>query len=359
MQCNNEEHVNEIKFVCDHLPSWTNVPVDKITIEKFPFGHSRLTFKVTAAVPDLTPNPVLLKKFVHPDPQEFELFQKLSDIGWGPKLFYVEGNLRIEQYFDSTVITWKQLSAPSVMHALVVKLGQLHSIEGLLKTEKKGFLIKLLEGSVTMQACKKNLDLDIYTDEEKITVQEIKEAVSEKEVEFLKTVVSDYPLITGHNDIWVGNILLLKNKQDTVLVDYEMMDYNFPGYDVGKLILEPLYERHASNPSYKFRGIENLMTEEEIKECAKYYLIGKHGIQMQTNKSLEELLKTHYGTDEAVQEAVLKMYREIQVGMLMSGYYSMTLGMRVGKNSGFQLDFFQFAKDGLITYKEFKKRLFQ
>ena len=290
---------------------------------------------------------------------EFDLFQKLGDIGWGPKCYHRENNLRIEQYFDSNVITCRQINYPPIRQRLVTKLAQLHNLEGLINKEKKGFITKLLEGGITMQMCKKNLELDIYTEDEQKIVNEFKQAVSDDEVDFLKKLIEKYPLVFGHNDIWSGNILLLKNKEDIVFVDYEMMDYNFRGYDLGKLILETLYERHHANSSYKFLGIENLPTEEEIMEYVKLYLIGKHEIQFQPNKTSDELLKTHFSSDLDAKEAIQQLYEEVQVGMLMSGYYSMVLGMRVGKNAGFDLDFFQFALHGLIIYKEFKKRLFK
>eukprot|EP00027_Filamoeba_sp_ATCC50430_P002613 CAMPEP_0168562228 /NCGR_PEP_ID=MMETSP0413-20121227/12012_1 /TAXON_ID=136452 /ORGANISM="Filamoeba nolandi, Strain NC-AS-23-1" /LENGTH=354 /DNA_ID=CAMNT_0008593643 /DNA_START=62 /DNA_END=1123 /DNA_ORIENTATION=+ len=345
-KCDNADYQNEIQYIRKNVPSWKDVTSDQITMEKFPFGHSRATFKITASVPNLDPNPILLRKFQAPDAHEGELFQKLGDIGWGPKCYHRENNLRIEQYFPSTVITCREINQPAMRRTLSIKLAQLHKLEGLISSEKKGFLNKVMDGGITMQLCKKNLALDVYDEDELQYVKEMKEAISEPELNFLKDVIAQYPLHFSHNDIWSGNILLLENKEDVVLVDFEMMDYNFPGYDLGKLILETLYERHPDNPSYKFLGFENLPTEEEMKDFVKFYLVGKYGIQTQPGKTSEQLLRTHFA-------AVQKFYDQVKVGIMLSGWYSMAIGMRLGKNAGFQMDFFQFAKDGLAVYKEF------
>jgi len=139
-----------------------------------------------------------------------------------------------------------------------------------------------------------------------------------------------------------------------------MMDYNFQGYDIGKLLMEVLYKRHEHDPGYDFQTLDNLPSEEDTVDFIKYYLAGHLGnfLRLEEVPDVMEALKKLFSSENEMRETIDRLVREAQVGIMVSGYYSCYLGMRIGKIPEFAINFVKFAMDGFEIYKEFKKRLF-
>jgi len=162
-----------------------------------------------------------------------------------------------------------------------------------------------------------------------------------------------------------------------MFVDYEMMDYNFPGYDIGKLLLETLYERDPLLPSYSLKSWNHFPSDDDIQDFIHHYLF--HRLMKQTiitessfsstttTTTTTSSLSSHeysfsrfqqlFPSIHIMEKEIQHLFNEIKLGVMISGFYTMILGMSVGKNLDLGMDFIQFVHDGYKVYMEFKSRV--
>jgi len=206
-----------------------------------------------------------------------------------------------------------------------------------------------------------------YSPKELEQMKEVVSKTTDEELKFLIDSSSKFENVFSHNDIWTGNILFKENGE-VVFCDYEVMDYNFKGYDIGKLLLEVLYERHPTDPEFDLKDFKYFPTEEEVDDFIRYYFITYYG-KNESKKVISNVLdenefKTHwddlsnYYSKEEITKMMNELKEEVRVGIMQAGYYQFFLGMRIGKSIEFsRMDFIRFAYESFRCYEEFKKRL--
>jgi len=240
----------------------------------------------------------------------------------------------------------------------------LHKLK-LEKLPKTCYITSLLESPDFIKAVKDNCNLsNIYTEDEAKFIEAFKSLSIHDESEFVKSTTSSFDLVPSHNDIWSGNILVAKDLSDVLFVDYEIMAYNFQGYDIGKLILETMYKRPDSEPSYEFVE-ENFPSEDDITDFIRYYQVSYKGNLtkeeetkiIQDDEALQDYENKLFALKSDYNDAIAKLQKQVIIGLMVSGYYCALLGMMVGKNPAYQIDFIQFAMDGYNVYIKFKKQL--
>lgn len=307
---------------------------------------------------NVSPNPIILRTFLRPsvDPNETKMFLMMGDAGLGAKCYGYSPKYRLEQYFPSRVMKAPEINEKGFRRHLAIKLAGIHNLQPSFVENKKGYIINILDNPEFMKTCRANcLDLDILNEEEKVAVNEMKYLFEDPETDFVRKMISEIPVVFSHNDIWVGNLLVLDNSDDIVYLDYEVMDYNFPGYDIGKLLLEVLYVRHPTLPTYELRPFSDLPSEEDTLDFLKYYLAGRNGAK----EVLEgDILAPYYKTKEEADKALAEMLQQTRLGIMIAGWYCAHLGMRLGKRFSSVLNFIKFAEDGHTVYKHFKKLYF-
>lgn len=318
---------------------------------------SRSTFRVTNKNQEVTPNPIILRKFLREavSPTEAPLFEMMGEMGLGPKCYFQDLKFRIEEYLPSRLLTAPEVNMKEFRRKLAIKLGGIHSLQPALAMDnKKGYIINILDTPKYMKACRDNcLVSDIYTEEEKKAVDDMKYLFEEPIVEYVRNKISKLPIVFSHNDIWVGNILVLEKTNDVVILDYEVMDWNFPGYDIGKLILEKHYVRHPTLPTYELLPLEEFPSDEDIIDFIKYYLVGRNGGREVVEG---DILSKYYSKEEADKE-IQNLLQQTKLGVVISGWYCAHLGMRLGKFFAPPFDFIKFAKDGNTVFRHFKALL--
>jgi len=160
-------------------------------------------------------------------------------------------------------------------------------------------------------------------------MKEAMNGITVEEIEFIRRTISGFDRVFSHNDIWTGNIIVKDISHDVVFVDYEVMDYNFAGYDIGKLLMEFLYDRHPSNPSYVLKDFKDFLSEDDMNDFIKHYFITYYGRgrdiknvldENEFNTIWDELYKDH--TKEDIDSKLEKLRNEVRVGIMIAGWYS-------------------------------------
>eukprot|EP01114_Cavostelium_apophysatum_P003753 TRINITY_DN13882_c0_g1_i1.p1 TRINITY_DN13882_c0_g1~~TRINITY_DN13882_c0_g1_i1.p1 ORF type:complete len:396 (-),score=80.70 TRINITY_DN13882_c0_g1_i1:14-1138(-) len=362
------EFQEQLDFIKLHFPPWSAISKEEVQFHRFAFGHSRATYKVTTSA-KVQPQTLVLRKFVSVGEitpsrsKESYFFGLLGEKGIGPKCLASDPNFRIEENIESRVIKCHEINVPHLRRQLAKRLARIHKLEfdkSVLPSPAKGFITRIIDDRLHptnfLALCAKNSDLkDVYTADEAAGIAAMQDVLTDEELEFIKKSIGTFDLVLSHNDIWSGNILLLADGSDVVFVDYEMMDYNFPGYDIGKLLLEPLYERHPSNPSYVLKGFEHFPSEEDVRDFVRHYLFHFHS-ESDAAEFSDSAFESLFGSKEGAEKELQDLVDAAMLGVMVSGFYSLVLGMAIGKNPNYELDFIQFAMDGHKVYVEFKKR---
>eukprot|EP01083_Nonionella_stella_P069953 186836_1 len=76
-----------------------------------------------------------------------------------------------------------------------------------------------------------------------------------------------YEMVLSHNDVYVGNVLYLKDLDQIKLIDFEYSCFNFRGFDLGVLI------GYALCPRRQFKDENDIMSCEERKKYIDGYLM--------------------------------------------------------------------------------------
>lgn len=159
---------------------------------------------------------------------EIATFQRLSEVGFGPKLVAKFSTGR----FESFLVNYKPLvesnaHTPEIIKKVAKKLYEFHLIDVPGISHENGTIHKLdqwFEG-----AKKQNKDSECFLIDNMY-----------KEVQNLKELLSkayQSPIIFTHCDLQCGNIMLHK-KGDIVFIDYEYSSYSPRGYDFANYFSE-------------------------------------------------------------------------------------------------------------------------
>lgn len=253
-------------------------------------------------------------------------FENLSKNGLAPILFGKSNNIRIEEYLNCRVIKAEELTQnKQFFHQVAYNLGKIHS----LNIEKKGTFLEILSEDLLKSFKDKCENEENPKDKEFVCI-----AVKLiEDLDFIKSVTKDDKLVLSHNDIWVGNIVIVDDIK-AMLIDYELMNYNFQGYDIGKLILETMFVRDESGIRYKIVK-ELYPSKEDIYQFLKEYL---------------SAFQDSYNDDE-----LDNLYIELHKGILVACYFWTIMGIILGRGFSKEMDFMKFAIDHYDLYLKYKK----
>jgi choline/ethanolamine kinase len=352
---------SDLDKLCEINPSYKCKTLNDLKIQKISYGMGSYVFKISFQNDH---NTVLFRKYIKSKSKEkIEkeniVFQTMSDNNVAPKLYGCTNELRVEEFIPSRIIESHQINDVDLRRKLAIKLAKFHNMKlDIFNGDKKDYLSTVLTNEYYMQLYNKNISKqDIYSQYEWDYITKIKELFSEEVKDFvLKSYSGKYELVLSHNDLWVGN-LLLSESREIHLIDFEVVCWNFAGYDCGKLLLEPMFKRRPSGPEYDLT--ESLMpNEQEIVDFTRYYLVSRRDDNFKWNSDLDKFEAKIYSCEDEKKYTVEEFLREIYLGMMISGYYCAVLGMILGKNEAMPMDFIKFAIDGYDIYIKYKTKLF-
>ena len=381
-----EENTKEITGICkivtEKLQGWSKLSIEDITFEKMGFGLSRATYKLTVRVDSIIkltddcPSVVIFKVLKQKNPNalididdENSLFSQTSALGIGPKVFSFQHDNRIEECLDAQIIQCEEINQPDYRRKLAIKLGLFHTLD--LKIDKSSFLEQCLNDKHFISNFEEHCKMkDAYTEDQNKIIEQIEKLTKKDNMDFIAQAISPkkYKYVLSHNDIWMGNILVSAKTREVFLIDYERVAYNFSGYDIAKLLLEPLYKRiFLNSPEYVFVE-KNLPSEDDIKDFLKFYVFGKTDkLTLEEKKNIlgnvfcetTDFEKKIFESEKQKEEFLKSLLEETYIGMMVCGYFMSILGLYVGNTKQYGLDFLQFGLDGFYIYEKFKKQIFK
>jgi len=126
-----EEYKEEYKFIVQNLPSWSNLKENELIFNHLPFGMSRKVYKVTTTDKSITPQAVILRKFVrhfiaNSIPRENYLFRIMSSLHLGPQLIAADENFRLEEYIPSRMMRCDEIINKPVRRNFAIQLASIH-----------------------------------------------------------------------------------------------------------------------------------------------------------------------------------------------------------------------------------------
>jgi len=240
----------------------------------------------------------------------------------------------------------------------------LHKLK-LEKLPKTCYITSLLESPDFIKAVKDNCNLsNIYTEDEAKFIEAFKSLSIHDETEFVGSILSQLDLVTSHNDIWSGNILVTKDLSDVLLIDYEMVAYNFQGFDIGRLVLETMFYRPDSKLNFDYVE-ENYPSEGDITDFLRYYQVSYKGNLtkeeeikiIQDDELLQDFENKLFALKSDYNDAIAKLQKQVIIGLMVTGYRIALICMMIGKNPAYGMDFIKAAKDGYNVYFKYKKQL--
>ena len=363
----------EKEFIKSAVPTWKDLQAGDISFQVM-LGGTRELYKVTASKEGVQPEIVLLRKFrPTSDPERNKLesyfFEILSSNGLSPRCFGQNEQCRVEEFLEGRTLTTKELTNKVLRRKLAMQLGRLHSLT-LDKLDKKSNLVLNCIKMFPM-IFQKKYENKSFKETDLEFIEEVKYIYGKEETEFIRSICSnEEDIVISHNDLWSTNVLFNEKTSEFTFIDLEGISYNFADFDLGKILLEPVFYRDRPTCTYELRE-DNFPSDEDIIDFLRYYLVSrKKGIIDQAHADsvardpalLEELEVKLFPKKEDHDVAIMKLRKQVLTGVVVSSY---TLAMALvaitsrdpTKEYMKNMDYFQWARDAHQLYKKFKLML--
>lgn len=276
------------KIVKYHLPAWKDVDFTADDLIITPYKS--LTNNINAVElprPDIEPRKVLVRIFADTSKiinqrKERAIFTEVGNQGMGPRVLAESDGFRIEEFFDSRLLTNFELRNRRLMQNFSEILCDFHYNKGLdaqlMKVEKKEkpFILGVLDDWLQMFRQEYDMYCKMTTlPENRKVLEEMRFLLSPQFVdEFTSLLPKGTPeLVVSHNDIHEGNILQMsKQRTKLVLIDYEYCNYNYRGFDLSLYVTESAFD--YTYPVYPYCKIyeDNRLDMDEVTFLCECYL---------------------------------------------------------------------------------------
>lgn len=357
------------------FPAFLDLESQMFEVNKLSMGLSSKVFKVTITDKIKEKHNYVYKHFVIRDGfnlenriRETKNFEAIAEKNLGPRNIFSNTEYRIEEYIDSSPVLAKEINDIKIRKILALRLGGIHCLTNM-PVPNGTFIETLLQNTAIIEKFKLNLnDKEKFKSDVKRqkTIERAKDLLSKEEVDYINNQIKNMKLVYSHNDIWCGNVIVTKDKKDAYLIDYEKVGYNVRSYDIAKLICETMYVRDENGPGYTLVK-ENFPSKDDINDFLKYYYLGYSQLfricdvidyinnNQNNNNNFDSITKALESIE--AKSFVDELFKELNAGYLLVGYYTAILGIFIGDYTGFGMDFMEFAHDGLDIYFDAKNKL--
>ncbi|CDW81130.1 choline ethanolamine kinase family protein [Stylonychia lemnae] len=360
------------KLLGELINGWENAQSFGDVEMKLPGGFSGTTYVVTNPQRALDEhNPVIVKLYSNETrsgiPKEIDIVKILSDIKWGPHVYYVCDTFRIEQFQDARNMNIWEMRNPHYVEQIIMKLmdfdhhpemiqkvqsyfdGKRLSTLDILKYEKYPKFIEKIPSII------EKIDADIYKDYKDIIMDMQKEWVDTNLVELIDQLFpekyTDDDLVLSHNDCQQGNILVYRKDQaKIVIIDYEDTSFGPKFLDISSFLGCFMKDNEHPEPPYIKIYYENTISEWELRYYTEFYLKRYHQLYYKGDKSLDEYL---------IQESQ-KFYEDLICGIIFFNIYFGVWGITYLREE-FTLNhssFFTLAKNRILMNRYFMNQEF-
>ncbi|KAI9471531.1 kinase-like domain-containing protein [Coemansia mojavensis] len=213
--------------------------------------------------------------------REKELYwlSQLTSLGFGPQLYGIFGNGRLEEYLESTTLRRDDIRQPSVSKHIARRMSELHALVSYYRPygrdgEKPELwgnvdswlrLIRLRKWSSVLSACSANPQcmeiLNSWPDLLAL-IDKLRELVDK----------ANSPIVFAHADLQYGNILRLKDTGELAVVDFEYAGYNYRGFDIANHFCEWMADYHRDSDPHLLNEMD-FPTESQRQAFLRTYRI--------------------------------------------------------------------------------------
>ena len=318
--------------------------------------------------------------------REEQLFYELGNNGFGPKLYGLFGNGRIEQFYDNAHSIQlhqrkhckkicKTLAAMHSIHPILLKEGKSQSV--LWKTLDKWYNIakdvelkeneekqKKYEGldwqnipkQMSMMQCillsdKNENDIDKLFDF--IIEQQLNDEAKEGVKKALNTKTNRiaynfmFDIVFCHNDLLGGNILHLEDTKEIKFVDFEYGAYNYRAFDFANHFCE--------YAGFDCDWKQHFPEKQHIKAFVNDYIVALCGNE-EYKKGVQKVVidlcmkQDDDDNDDKTYDAFLDSCADVILAFCCADHYFWGLwGVVQAKYSPIDFDFIQYAHDRLVS----------
>lgn len=320
---------------------WRNTKPEEVTVMRMINGYSSILHLVTrSSAGDHEPRKVLLRNirgnFLGIEPlltispaEQAIVFYEMSRRGWGPKLYGISSDNRVEEFIECHTLTPAEAADPRIRSQVARAYARLHSLDLPFARNKFDLWLEdLKEAALCVRG-------------EQSTLQPLIRSMDHPDAGFVADhlfatdFVSSYDAIKRlAKDFKQGfcqlgtqflNVLVRGNamaEELVVLIDYETVMYCFRGFDIGSHFVGRMWRANAQE---KLTGCTFPNLEERQAFCQEYLkALVDIGVQLGESYSVDNLLF------------------ESEVGMLLDAAFTCNLYFRhklsvdfVAKNPSF------------------------
>jgi len=169
---------------------------------------------------------------------EVATFERMSQLGHGPRLLGRFPNGRLEEFLDARTLSARDLRDQDISQKIAIKLYEFHHLDipGSSHPRLWERLRDWLEKSNKL--CKPEI------------IQEFQLERLQEEISNLSNAISYPKERVGfcHNDLQYGNIMINEKDGDITLIDYEYASYNPVAFDIANHFCEMMADYHTETP---------------------------------------------------------------------------------------------------------------
>ncbi|KAJ1795610.1 hypothetical protein LPJ59_004249 [Coemansia sp. RSA 2399] len=188
--------------------------------------------------------------------KELYWLNQLTQLGFGPKMYGIFGNGRLEEFLESTTLTKDDICHALTSKHIARRMCELHSLVSYYRPyggseRQNGNAAVDLSGKpelwtnvdawmrlvqrkwpAILRKCSGNAQCAEILD----NWSKVEQAVRKLKAHIDKEVHS--PVVFAHDDLQYGNILRLEHTGELVVVDFEYAGYNYRGFDIANHFCE-------------------------------------------------------------------------------------------------------------------------
>ncbi|KAJ2336311.1 hypothetical protein GGI00_000905 [Coemansia sp. RSA 2681] len=311
--------------------------------------------------------------------REKELYwlNQLTSLGFGPRLYGIFGNGRLEEFLESTTLTKVDIRDQSTSKHIARRMCELHSLVSYYRpfggpntravdlsgapelwsnvaswlrlVEKKWARIRAV--CAANPQCTEILDNWVLVEQ---SVAKLRQIIGR----------TNSPVVFAHDDLQYGNILRLEKTGELVVVDFEYAGYNYRGFDIANHFCEWMADyHHAEHPHVLVE--DAYPTLEQRKGFLRTYVKAKAFLDanMKADKGVVESDRDHVKLrairldEERIRSEVDGLEREVLPFVPASHLHWGVWGLLQACSSDIEFDYVAYAAQRLSMFLRMVKEL--
>ena len=339
------DYLNHLKL---WIAAWAPVTLEELQFDRLT-GITNVTYKISYTGTDASVQPRELigrafgksveDIFIVRD-YELKIYQMCAKNNLGPQIYGYADSFRAEEYIHSDVLQHDQMREPAFYRPIAVKLAQFHK-QSLPEIGNSTLIERLIHRELPIidKVLEKSAQLELFTEPERLVIQEVLGLLSAENQQFLLQQLEKYPhsRVFAHNDALANNILIDHVKKEPFFIDFEYSCPNLRSFDIGNFMVETQFNYDVKEDPY-FTVEAGEVDVAVVHDMLRYY-----AAQFLSDKVLraEDIDPAHPTPQE--QALFEELSREVYLSMALSNFYWSVWGIFMSKNPDIQFDYVKFT----------------